>query len=161
MFCATSLATAAASVTFAAPHKVPAQDLFTGRITSATHAFKLDRGTLMIEVHTSQPSKTRRPLTLTLHGRRCRNIPHCVRVTGTLTGTLAANATQIADAGSAYTINATGRIKPFGRVSATGTINGTGFIRVGQETLQLSLRARHGSVRIGALSGSVPGFTSP
>jgi hypothetical protein len=105
--------------------------------------------------------QTTRRLVLTFTGRPCGKMPHCLRLAGTLTGTLTARAQQIPDIGTTYAISASGKLGRLGTVAATGTVQGTGFIRSGNEGLQLTLTARRGTLKISGSSALVPGFTSP
>jgi hypothetical protein len=97
---------------------------------------------------------------LALQGAGCGTRQHCVRLTGTLTGTLSARA-SIPDVGRRYLIRAGGRVAPLGTVAATGSVTGTGFIRQGRERLILTLRTSRGTVTIAAQSPEVPGQSSP
>jgi hypothetical protein len=157
---AASLAAAATTAALAAGSRVPAKDSFGGSIASASGAFKKDQGHLWIAVSAGQSSTNDRPVTLTLKGRRCRRAVRCVKLIGTLAGTLTGMA-SIPDGGRSFLLSATGRVKPLGRVSATGQVHGTGFILRGHETMTLRLSNSHGAVQVQAESPAVPGFTSP
>lgn len=143
----------------------PPQDSFTGRITFATGKFTGARGQVTILLKTDRfcglcrvPS--RRQLKVVLDGRRCGTVRRCIRLTGTMTGTLLAQPT-ISDVGVPFAIVAHGMIRPLGHVSATGSVHGAGFIRYAYQPLHLTLSAPGGRLAIDAKSGRVPGFTSP
>lgn len=155
--CASSWALAAATGDASA---VPAKDTFHGHIASATGSLKGDRGNVTILIHTPQSTGTTRRAELTLVSPTCGRRKRCLRLLGTLTGTLTAQAT-IPDIGRRYAVAATGTISPLGRVAATGQADGVGFIREGRERLSLTLRTRSDRVTIDALSPEVAGFTSP
>jgi hypothetical protein len=149
------------SVAIGAPWlRVPRQDSFVGRIVFATGKFSGDRGEVTILLKTGHAVAGRRQLMVVLDGRRCRRARRCVRLVGTLTGSLIAQP-HIPDTGSPFVIAANGWIPTLGNVTATGSVRGTGFIRYAYEPLHLTLTAPRGRIVLDAKSGKVPGFTSP
>lgn len=138
----------------------PAKDTFNGRVASASGRVRADHGNVTIVIHATQSTGRTRRAALTLVSPTCGRRRHCLRLLGTLRGTLTAQAT-IPDVGRRYAVVATGTIDSLGRVSATGEADGVGFIREGRERLTLTLRTASDRVTIDALSPEVPGFTSP
>jgi hypothetical protein len=155
--CALACALAAAA---GAASSVPPKDTFNGHIASASGGVRADHGNVTILIHAAQATAATRRAELTLVSPTCGRRKHCLRLLGTLTGTLTAQAT-IPDVGRRYAIVATGTITSLGRVSARGEADGVGFIREGRERLSLTLRTGSDRVTIAALSPEVPGFTSP
>lgn len=143
-----------------AASRAPAKDTFSGHIASASGRVRADHGNVTIVIHVTQTADRTRRAELTLVSPTCGTRRHCLRLLGTLTGTLTAQA-SIPDVGRRYAVVATGTIKSLGRVSARGEAYGVGFINKGREHLALTLRAGSNRVTIDALSPEVPGFTSP
>jgi hypothetical protein len=145
----------------AAAGSTPPKDTFHGRIAKATGALQKDRDEVTILLHIPHSTEATRHLELELVGAACGTAPHCLRLTGTLSGTLSAHPTTIPDVGRRYELSVSGSSAPLGRVSGSGTVSGVGFIRQGHEGLTLTLRAKRGTLTINAVSPTVPGFTSP
>lgn len=143
----------------AANHPPPANDLFAGRVAGTSGRLAGYRGSATIALDPRQGTTTRR-LTITVTGRSCAGIPRCLRLTGTLSGTIQRQSAQ-PDRGQAFAISVRGDVAPLGTVSATGGCDGTGFVRQGRESVRLTLVSRNGRVAVTAESGLVPGFTSP
>jgi hypothetical protein len=153
---ALSLAAAGSAVASAAGAKVSAKDRFAGRIVGAKGSFAGDRGTVVILLVPGANST----VTVALSGHRCATTRHCLRLSGTATGTITERQ-SIPDVGRTFTIRASGIVTPLGATAQSGTGHGTGFILYGHEQLQLRLSAASGTVTIDAQTGRVPGFTSP
>jgi hypothetical protein len=85
---------------------------------------------------------------------------NCLELSGRLAGTATAKA-QPADAGRAADLSVEGNLTGVGHVSVSGTLRGTGFVQRGQETLDLELHARRGTLNVHAHSDDVPGFSFP
>lgn len=139
---------------------VPAKDTFTGKIVSGVGKLANDRGGVTILIHAPQSTKAARPIQLAIESPACASKQHCLRLLGSLSGTMSAQRT-IPDVGRRYSLQASGRIAPLGHVSASGVLTGVGFIRQGHEGLRLILRTSQGQLTISAISPQVPGFTSP
>lgn len=155
------LAAGGSAAAAASSASTPAKDTFHGSITKATGKLANDRGTVTILMHVAQSTDAVRPVALGISGPTCGRAQHCLRLTGTLSGTISAHPTTIPDAGKRYSLSATGSLAKLGRASATGLVAGVGFIRVGREGLTLELRTRLGDVTVSAVSPKVPAFTSP
>jgi hypothetical protein len=154
------LLSAAGSVA-AAVAAVPAKDSFHGRITRATGRFSSDRAMVAIALHIPRSTDGTRTLRMTLTGPACGTAPHCLALSGTLKGTISARPGTIPDVGRRYGISVSGTLDRLGHVTATGTVTGVGFIREGHEGLTLDITAARGKLTVAAVSGEVPGFTSP
>jgi hypothetical protein len=141
--------------------RVAARDRFSGRITGATGALRGRGGGLRIDLNVPASGARQRRLVLTFRAAGCGNADHCLKLSGTLHGTLTAEPGRIPDAGSSFAVHATGRLRPLGMVTATGTVHGTGFTARGYEQLRLSVSTPNGKITVGARTGLVPGFTSP
>jgi hypothetical protein len=139
---------------------VPAKDTFKGAIARATGSFKKDHGAVLILVSVVNSSSGTRRLQLTVRGAACGTQTDCLRLNGTLAGTITAQPT-VPDVGRRYKVVANGRLTPVGRVAATGLITTPGFIRQGREHLTLTLGTSRGQIQIDALSPPVAGQTSP
>jgi hypothetical protein len=149
-------ATAAPALTLP---RVPPRDRFIGTLRDGTGSLAAARG--VVEVRLEPVGTTgRRALTLWIVRTGCRPSAACVHLIGRLRGQLAPVRT-LPDVGRRYAITASGSVRPVGAATAVGTVAGTGNIAFGSESLQLMLKARHGSARLSARSGRVPGFTSP
>jgi hypothetical protein len=135
-------------------------DAFTGAISSASGQYVHKRGQLKIALAPAGSAATR-PVRITLAGTTCGGGADCVRLTGALQGTIARRLGGIPDVGQRFAIAASGSVSPLGRVSVSGTANGTGNIAFGHESLTLRLSTAKGAVTLTAVSGRVPGFTSP
>jgi hypothetical protein len=138
----------------------PAKDSFTGSVRSASGKYSGATGRVHLYLR-PRGHGVRRSLTLTLAPSSCRAGAKCLRLSGTLTGTLAPGPGHLPDTGDGYLVTATGTVRPLGMVTARGGVQGTGFIRRGQETLNLTLSGPSVSVTIEGLSAAVNGFTSP
>ena len=136
-----------------------AADSLSGRVTSARGHWSRDHGRLAVHLAPSGSGATRH-LVIRITGSRCASQTACLKLSGTLSGTLIAHAGN-PDAGRLYTIKAHGTIAPLGAVSATGRAHGTGFISRGRVTISLTLTDSRGAVTASASSAPVPGFTSP
>ena len=161
--CAGGAALAVAGSTAAASGgtaPVPARDTFGGSIVRATGAWKSDTGAMTLLLHVGGSASATRPLSLAVHGAGCGTRQHCLRLIGTLTGSLTAQA-SIPDVGRRFGVRASGHVAPLGAVAVTGSVAGTGFIRRGRERLTLTLRTGRGTVTVDAQSPEVPGQTSP
>jgi hypothetical protein len=158
---AVSLVASAAEPRVNVPAKVPAKDSLTGTISAATGAYAGDSGRASITLAPSSSMKARRSLMVSLKGDSCAGRPSCLKLRGTLKGTITAEAGRVRDVGASFTLALKGSAAPLGSVRATGTVNGTGFIARGRETARITLKARHGNVTITAQSAPVRGFTSP
>lgn len=139
----------------------PAKDTFRGHITKATGRLAGDTGRITVLLHVAQSTEAVRKLELTLSGAPCAGAEHCLRLSGLLSGTLSARPAMIPDVGKRYDVSVSGSLSTFSHVSATGNVTGVGFVRVGRETLTLTLETPQGKVMIVTLSPRVPGFTSP
>ena len=139
---------------------VPAKDTFTGSVAGASGALKGDRGAVTVLLHVGSSVTATRPIRLVVRGADCGTRKHCLRLIGTLAGTLRAQP-SIPDVGRRFDVAASGRLAPIGRVNATGVITTPGFIRQGREHLMLTLRTSRAVVTINALSPAVPGQSSP
>lgn len=166
--CPRALALIAATAFVAGPLAIaadasstPARDTFSGQITKATGTFKGDRGRLTILLHVAQSTDAARKLQAAVVGASCGTAKHCLRLSGTLTGTISARPSTIPDAGRRWDLKLSGRLNPLGTVSSSGLVAGVGFIRHGHEGLTLTLRTNRGSITLGAVSPLVPGFTGP
>jgi hypothetical protein len=154
-----AVASAGSAVASAGGPKVAAKDRFAGRIVSGTGSFAGDHGSVVILLARGRTT-TSPSLTVTLRGRTCAGTDHCLRLSGTVAGTISERQT-IPDVGRTFTIGASGTVGPLGATSVHGIGHGTGFILDGHEQLQLRLSAAGGTVSIAAQTGRVPGFTSP
>jgi len=139
----------------------PPKDTFHGRIVKATGGLSGDRDEVTILLHVAQSTDAARHLDLVLVGAACGTASHCLRLTGTLTGTISAHPATMPDVGRRYDLSVSGQSGTLGRVTGSGTVSGVGYIRQGHEGLTLTLRAKRGSLTINAVSPTVPGFTSP
>lgn len=139
----------------------PAKDTFHGAVAKATGGLSADRGDVTILLHVTQSTEASRHLELALVGAACGTAPHCLRLTGTLAGTISARPGTIPDVGRHYELSVSGQSGTLGRVSGSGSVSGVGYIRQGHEGLTLTLAAKRGSLTINAVSPTVPGFTSP
>jgi hypothetical protein len=157
--CALAIAIAISSA--ASAQRTPAKDSFTGQISKASGRWAADDGQLGIDLATPSSGLITRKLMLTFHGRRCGTSRHCVKLTGTVRGTLTAVFGGNPDAGRGFSVHASGTLKPLGHVSASGTVHGTGFIAHGRIEMTLALRTSTGKLTVTAQSGLVNGFTSP
>jgi hypothetical protein len=140
--------------------RVPAKDKFAGSISKGTGAYAGDTGPAWIYLQPHSSNSGTRAVKITIRPRACPSTTRCLRLTGTLNGTL----TQVwgnPDAGRAYRLTATGTVAPLHAVTTTGQVHGTGFINGGREGMTVTLTGAHGSVELTAQSGQVPGFTSP
>jgi hypothetical protein len=146
------------SASAADPH-VPAKDRFAGKVAATGMRLPAYRGSATIYLDPRQRATTRR-LTITVDGRICGGAKRCLRMTGTLRGTIKEQAAK-PDRGQTFVIRANGTVAPLGKVSGSGGGQGTGFVRDGRESLRLGLVGRGGQASITAESGLVPGFTSP
>jgi hypothetical protein len=151
------LATAANSPRTA--QRVPRRDSFHGRITSSTGKLTENRERVRIELLRTAGGGPN-AVTITLAGQPCHGRRHCLRVAGTLIGTMIPRA-YVPDVGEQFALSVKGNVRPLGHVTARGTVHGTGFIRYGYESLHLTLTDGSASATIEAQSGRVPGFTSP
>lgn len=142
----------------AVPH-VAAKDRFAGRAAGAGTGLTGYRGTATIYLDPRQGPTTRR-LTITVVGRICGGAQRCLRLTGTLRGTITDQPAR-ADRGQDFLISATGTVAPLGKASMSGGGLGTGFVRGGRESLRLGIAGHGRRVSITAESGPVPAFTSP
>ena len=154
----TCAAQAAVAATTAA---TPAKDTFAGQITSATGKFAGDNGRITALLHVAQSTDAVRKLQITMSGAPCGAAKHCLRLSGSLSGTIAARPSTIPDVGKHYQLSLTGSLAALNHVTVGGTVAGTGFIRNGHEALTLDIKAPSGKVVIEAVSPKVPGFTSP
>ena len=141
-------------------HGRPARDSFQGSIRSATGTYSGDTGRAHIYLHPTGAGP-RRSVTVTFAGLPCRGANHCVELSGTLTGTIAAGPGHIPDVGHAYVLSGAGSIHPLGRARGRGAVQGTGFIARGEESLSITVTGASGSVTLDATSPPVHGFTSP
>ncbi len=137
-----------------------ARDSFTGTVRSASGKYSGATGRVHVYLR-PQGHRVRRSLTLTLAPSSCPAGAKCLKLSGTLTGTLAPGPGHLPDTGHGYLLNATGTVRPLGMVTARGGVEGTGFIRRGQETLNVTLTGPSVRIAIEALSAPVSGFTSP
>jgi hypothetical protein len=156
-------ATTLASATTSAPRvtlpHVPSRDRFIGALRDGTGSLAGARDAVEVRLQAPGTTGTRR-LTLWIVSTGCRAGSACVHLSGSLRGQLTPVRT-LPDVGRRYAVRATGSLSPLGAMTATGTVAGTGNINRGFETLQLTLRGRHGSARLSARSSRVPAFTSP
>jgi hypothetical protein len=153
----------ASSPTAAAPTATtPARDAFSGTIRGATGRYAGHHVQASLDIRLRPSAGQSSKLTVTVYPGRCRAGHVCLDVRGTLTGTFVpAGPAGPPDVGRQFSLHATGRIAPLGKVSVRGTVHGTGFILRGRETMNLTAITRRGKLTIDALSGPVPGFTSP
>jgi hypothetical protein len=151
---------AAAGMPAAHTAAVAPRDAFTGTVAGGNGRYTRPNGRLEIALAPTGSAATR-PLRITLTGTRCGARARCLRLTGTVHGTIARRLGGIPDVGQSFTIAASGTISPLGRVSISGTAHGTGNIMYGHESMTLKLSDAKGSVTVSAASGRVPGFTSP
>jgi hypothetical protein len=143
----------------AAVARVPAKDHFAGKVVGTHGRLAGYRGSAIIDLDPQRGTTTRR-LTITITGRSCGGVKRCLRLAGTLTGTIT-NQKAPPDRGQPFLIRAGGGVAPLGTVSASGTGQGTGFVRNGRESLRLTLAGRGGSVSVSVQSDRVPALTSP
>ena len=141
-------------------HGAPARDSFQGSIRSATGTYSGDTGRASIYLHPTGAGP-RRSVTVTFAGLPCQGATHCVELSGTLTGTLAAGPGHMPDVGHGYVLSGAGAIHPLGRARCRGAVQGTGFIARGEESLSITVTGASGSVTLDATSPPVHGFTSP
>lgn len=134
-------------------------DSLTGRVSSATGHWHSHHGRLAIRL---APTGTtaRRHLVIYLTARRCATPTACLKLHGSLTGTITALPGK-PDVGRRFSVKAAGVVAPLGHVRATGTASGPGFISRGRVTLALTLTDARGSATVSARSEPVPGFTAP
>lgn len=138
----------------------PARDTFTGQVTASAGRYASVRDRLTVYL-LPQSTGSRRRIIVQIVGRGCSAATiHCVRLHGTLTGTMTAQKT-VPDLPTRFALIARGRVRPLGRVSATGVVQGIGFVISGRETLTLTLRNAHGRVALAGHSAVLRGFTSP
>ncbi len=135
--------------------KVPRKDHFTGHVTSATGAYRSEHGRMILNVHL-----TRSGITVRVAPLACHRAEHCLRLAGTLRGTVKWLRT-IPDTAPEARLKLRGNLDPLGTVTARGTVWGTGFIRFAHEGLVLTLSNKHGRVGLVAQIALVPGFTIP
>ncbi len=140
---------------------VPARDAFSGTISAANGVYRGDGGRLSIAISVPAPGPVVRHATFSLNGARCRSGGRCMRLLGTLHGTITVAGPSNPDAGKRYTIAAAGSVRQLGHVRVTGSASGIGFIAQGRESLMLTLHGSSGSVTVSAQSGLVRGFSSP
>ena len=139
---------------------VPAKDSFEGPLRSGTGAYAGAAGRARVYLR-PEGAGARRSVTITLVGLPCAGASHCLALSGTVHGALAAGPRAVPDVGHGYVLTGAGLVRPIGRVSVRGGVTGTGFIIRGQETLTLTLTGASGSVSLIAMSPTVHGFTSP
>jgi hypothetical protein len=152
------LALAAAAI--GAVGKPTRNDSFQTRIASATGRLSGHHGHVRIGLFPVASNSATRSLTMTLNPRVCRKTKDCVRLRGTLNGSIT-RMPSIPDTGSAFTITAHGTVRPLGRVTASGTAHGMGNARFGHETIRLTLTGSGSTVTISGTSAQVPSFSSP
>jgi hypothetical protein len=136
-----------------------AADALSGRVTSTRGHWRHDHGRLAVRLAPSGSGATRH-LAVRITGSRCGTQAACLKLTGTLSGTITARASN-PDVGRTFAIKAHGTVAPLGHVSATGTAHGTGFVAHGRVTASLTLTDSRGAVTVSVSSAPVPGFTSP
>lgn len=141
-------------------HRGPARDSFQGSIRSATGTYSGDTGRAHIYLHPTGAGP-RRHVTVTFAGLPCAGADHCVELSGTLTGILAAGPGHMPDVGHGYVLSGVGSIDPLGRATGRGAVQGTGFIARGEESLSITVTGASGSVTLDATSPPVHGFSSP
>lgn len=141
------------------PH-VPARDSFQGSIRSARGSLSglTGRAQVFLRPMGKQP---RRSVTITLVGLPCAGGGHCVKLSGTATGTLSATRGSLPDVGHSEAMTGAGSIQPLGHVTIQGVVRGTGFIQRGREALTLTVSNSSGAVTLETLSAPVKGFSSP
>jgi hypothetical protein len=130
-------------------------------VVSASGRLRGEAGRLHIGLTVGSSHTASRSLTVVITPRRCGAARRCLRLAGTLKGTLSYQAHQIPDTGARLSLRASGVVKPIGAVSASGFVHGTGFIRSGRETLQLTLAGSGARVSVEGRSSLLPGFTAP
>lgn len=114
---------------------------------------------MLLRLHPRGPAGRVRPLTLTVTPGACHS--GCLRLSGTLSGTISPVAGHHPDTGSGYTLKLSGKLSPLGRSHAGGSVAGTGFTARGHETLRLTIAGGQGTLTLQGRSPQVPGFTSP
>ncbi|HEY2770895.1 MAG TPA: hypothetical protein VGI87_10015 [Solirubrobacteraceae bacterium] len=137
-----------------------AENAFHGNVTAARGRLAGRHGRAGIGFFPTDSNSATRPLLITLRPRACRQAKGCVRLRGTLNGSIT-QVQSLPDTGSAFTISAHGTIHPLGRVTVSGTAHGVGNAIWGYESTRLTLTGGGGSVTISGTSGRVPAFSSP
>jgi hypothetical protein len=143
--------------------KQPARkDAFHGTVASATGRFAGKHGHARIGFFPGSGTGSTRSLVITLTPRACREAKGCVRLHGTLHGSITRVPT-IPDIGAQFKVTAHGTVRPLGRVTASGTAHGVGNALAGRETTQLTLTSGGGggTVTVDGMSAQVPTFSSP
>jgi hypothetical protein len=121
---------------------------FSGWIGSATGSFAHDKGHLGIVI-TMRSGVGTVPVRIHLSPRPCPATGRCVRLSGTLLGTITMPR-PVPDAGQDHRFRASGAIKPLGSVVVRGDWQTPGFIRNAHEQLRLTLSTAHGHLIIHA-----------
>jgi hypothetical protein len=134
-------------------------DSLTGHVSATRGQWRHHQGRLSIRLAPSGTGSTRH-LTLHIAGVRCGAQKMCLRLRGTLHGTLTALLGN-PDTGRTFSVKARGTLAPLGQVKASGTVTGTGSVIRSRVTLRLTFTTGRGSVSVRASSAPVPSFTSP
>jgi hypothetical protein len=156
---ALALAGAAAAV---GTMQSPARDSFAGHLVTGTGAYAGYRGSVSITLVPNPATGDTRPVVLLLRPLACRpSASKCMALRGRATGTIVTQHPIIPDVGMTLNLITSGSVRPLGQVHLAGTIHTVGFIARGRETLRATMRGARGGVTVLAISGLVPGFTSP
>jgi hypothetical protein len=136
-------------------------DVFTGAIASTTGGFKDDHGRVRVYLHPAPSTSAVRAVTVRFTALPCRSRKRCIKLSGTLTGTLVLQPSSLPDVGSTFTLQAAGTLSRIGHGTVMGRVESPGFIARGRERLHMNLVAARGQLTVDASSEPVPGFTSP
>ena len=142
------------------PRHVPAKDSFQASIRSGTGKYAEFSGHARIYLSPAGQG-LRRSVKVTLVSLPCSSSSHCLKLSGTATGTLTPSRVHTPDIGHGAALTGAGTIDPLGHATIRGDVRGTGFIKRGRETLTLAVSNSSGTVTLEALSPPVGGFTSP
>ncbi|HWE08267.1 MAG TPA: hypothetical protein VG325_02865 [Solirubrobacteraceae bacterium] len=143
----------------AANPRAPAKDRFTATAAATGGRLGGYRGAATLSLYPRHGAATRR-LKITVIGGICRAAKRCLRLSGTLSGTIKEQPAK-PDRGQTFVIGAAGTLAPLGRVSGSGGGQGTGFVHAGHESLWLSFAGQGGRVSMTGESGRVPAYTAP
>jgi hypothetical protein len=69
--------------------------------------------------------------------------------------------TTVPDAGDTYTLSGSGRVGPLGKVTFSAEFGTPGFIASGHTTGTLTLASPRGTITLGLLGPTQPGFSAP